>query len=173
MISINRYLLSRCVYIFSAASVYGCEINRLSRSTLQMSLVLVIYPSHLWLYHLFDKSVCVYSNANSLHYYVLRVARKADRWHWVLSIFNSRTAWADHITCGTSICIVYPKVGIRMTVCLTVCVVLCCVGWWKKGRRWNPVLAHSLLFTKSTKGAAGLNVPIRRKNRYQQYYMPS
>ena len=32
---------------------------------------------------------------------------------------------------------------------------------------------HSLLFSKSTKGAARLNVPIRRMNHYQQYYMPS
>ena len=32
---------------------------------------------------------------------------------------------------------------------------------------------HSLLFSESTKGAASLNVPIRRTNRYQQYYMPS
>ena len=47
------------------------------------------------------KGVC--SNANPLHYYALRVTRKADRWRWVWSIFNSRTAWADHITCGTSI----------------------------------------------------------------------
>ena len=38
---------------------------------------------------------------------------------------------------------------------------------------WNPVLAHSLLFSKSTKEGARLNVPIRRTNRYQQYYMPS
>ena len=49
----------------------------------------------------------VCSNAIPLHYYVLRVLHKADRWHWVWSIFSSRTAWADHITCGTSICIVY------------------------------------------------------------------
>ena len=33
--------------------------------------------------------------------------------------------------------------------------------------------AHSLLFSKRTKGAARLNVPIRRTNRYQQYYMAS
>ena len=33
--------------------------------------------------------------------------------------------------------------------------------------------AHSLLFSRSTKGAARLNVPIRRTNRYQQYYIPS
>ena len=33
--------------------------------------------------------------------------------------------------------------------------------------------ADSLLFSKSTKGATRLNVPIRRTNRYQQYYMPS
>ena len=30
-----------------------------------------------------------------------------------------------------------------------------------------------MLFSKSTKGAARLNVPIRRTNSYQQYYMPS
>ena len=33
--------------------------------------------------------------------------------------------------------------------------------------------AHSLLFSKSSKGAARLNVPIRRTNRYQQCHMPS
>ena len=33
------------------------------------------------------------------------------------------------------------------------------------------MLAHSLLFSKSTKGAARLNIPIRRMNRYQQYYL--
>ena len=33
--------------------------------------------------------------------------------------------------------------------------------------------AHSLLFSKSTKGAARPNVHVRRTNRYQQYYMPS
>ena len=52
------------------------------------------------------------------------------------------------------------KVEVRVTVSVTVCVVLlCCVGWWwwKEGRRWNPVPAHSLLFSKSTKGAARLN----------------
>ena len=32
---------------------------------------------------------------------------------------------------------------------------------------------HRLLFSKSTNGAARLNVLIRRTNRYQQYYMPS
>ena len=50
-----------------------------------------------------------------------------------------------------------------------VCVVLlCCVGgWWKEGRRWNPVPAHSLLFSKSTKGVTRLNIPIRQRNHYQ------
>ena len=33
--------------------------------------------------------------------------------------------------------------------------------------------AHSLLLSESTKGAVRLNVPIRRTNRYQHYYMPS
>ena len=51
--------------------------------------------------------VCVCSNANPLYYYVLRVPRKLDRWRSVWSIFESHTAWADHITCGMSICIVY------------------------------------------------------------------
>ena len=42
------------------------------------------------------------------------------------SIFKSRTAWADHITCGTSIYIMYrvvEKVEVRVTVSVTVCVV--------------------------------------------------
>ena len=68
------------------------------------------------------------------------------------------------------------EVGVIVNVGLTVCVVLLrCVGWWwwKEGRRWNLVPAHSLLFSKSTKGAARLNVPIRWTNRYQQYYMSS
>ena len=34
------------------------------------------------------KCVCVCSNANSLHYYVLRVPRKADTWRWAWSIFR-------------------------------------------------------------------------------------
>ena len=38
---------------------------------------------------------------------------------------------------------------------------------------WNPVPTHSLLFSKNTKVAARHNIPIRRTNRYQQYYMPS
>ena len=68
------------------------------------------------------------------------------------------------------------KVEVRVTVSVTVCIVLlCCMGWWwwKEGRRWSPVPAHSLLFSKSTKGTTRLNVPIRRMNHYQQYYMPS
>ena len=51
--------------------------------------------------------MCVCSNANPLHYYALRVPLKVDRWLWVWSVFESCTAWADHITYGMSICIVY------------------------------------------------------------------
>ena len=49
------------------------------------------------------------------------------------------------------------KVEVGVIVSVTVCVVLLyCVGWWlKEGRRWNPVPAHSLLFSKRTKGAPG------------------
>ena len=58
-------------------------------------------------------------------------------------------------------------------VCLCSVIVLVGWWWWKEERRWNPVPTHSLLFSKSTKGAVRLNVPIRRTNRYQQYYMRS
>ena len=51
------------------------------------------------------RNVC--SNANPMHYYALRVPRKSDRLRWVWFIFESRTTWAYHITCGMSICIVY------------------------------------------------------------------
>ena len=66
-------------------------------------------------------------------------------------------------------------VGVRVTMysCLCSVIMLWSLRWWKEGRRWNPVPSHSLLFSKSTEGAARLNVPIRRTNRYQQYYMPS
>ena len=88
--------------------------------------------------------------------------------------FESRTAWADHMW-DEYLYNVREKVEVRVAVSVTVCVVLqCCVEWWwKEGRRWNPVPTHSLLFSKSTKRAARFNVPIRRTNRYQQYYMPS
>ena len=76
---------------------------------------------------------------------------------WVWSIFNSRNAWAHHITCGTSICMVYWR-----KLMLGWLYVWCnCVVWDddEKGRRWNPVPAHSLLFSKSTKGPPGLTSP--------------
>ena len=53
--------------------------------------------------------LCVCFNANPLHYYALQAPRKADKWRWVGSIFESRTAWAYHITCGTSVCIVFSR----------------------------------------------------------------
>ena len=90
--------------------------------------------------------------------------------------------FSNHAPLGqTTLCLgeylyrVLEKVEVRVTVSVTVCVMLlCCVGLWRKEeRRWNPVPAHSLFFSKSTKGASRLNVPIRRTNRYQQYYMPS
>ena len=55
---------------------------------------------------------------------------------------------------------VLEEVEVRATVCV---ILLWSVGWWwKEGRRWNPVSAHSLFFSKSTKGATRLNVPFRR-----------
>ena len=67
------------------------------------------------------------------------------------------------------------NVEVRMTACVTVlCSVIVLCGMMTKGReKINPMPAHSMLFSKSTKGVAKLDVPIRRTNRYQQYYMPS
>ena len=115
--------------------------------------------------------------------------------HCTITCFGFHARWIDGVKCGlfsnhatlgqTTLRVgwvlysVREKVEVRVTVSVTVCVVLlCCVGWWwwwwwKEGRRWNLVPAHSLLFSKSTKGDARLNVPIRRTNRYQEYYMPS
>ena len=120
--------------------------------------------------------VCVCSNVNPLHYYELWVPRKVDKWLWVWSIYRiTHRLGKPHYVWDEYMYSIQEKVEVRVTVSVTVCVVLlCCVGWWwKDGRRWNPVPAHSLLFSKSTKGAARLNVPIRRTNCYQQYYMPS
>ena len=47
------------------------------------------------------------------------------------------------------------------------------VGWWWREESCNPVLAYSLLLSKSTKETARLNVLVRRMNYYQQYNMPS
>ena len=54
-----------------------------------------------------------------------------------------------------------------MCNCLCSVIVLC--GMMIEGREKVKPGA----FSKSTKGAARLNVPIRRTNLYQQYYMPS
>ena len=111
--------------------------------------------------------------------------------HSTIMYFGFHVMWIDGVKCGLFrithrlgrphyvwdeyLYSVREKVEVRVTVRVSVCVVLlCCVGcWWKEGRRWNPVPAHSLLFSKSTKGAAKFSVPIRRTNRYQLYYMPS
>ena len=57
------------------------------------------------------------------------------------------------------------KVEVRVTVVYVtvLCSVIVLCGMMMKGReKEKPVPAHSLLFSKSTKGAARLNVPIRR-----------
>ena len=80
-----------------------------------------------------------------------------------------------HYVWGEYLYSLLEKVEVRVTVSVTVCVVLlCCVEWWwKEGIMLNPVPTHSLLSSKSNKGAARLDVPIRRTNRYQQYYISS
>ena len=75
--------------------------------------------------------------------------------HAPLGQTTLRVGWVDYLYS------VLEKVEVMVTVSVTVCVVqLCCAGWWwKEGRKWNPVPAHSLLCLKSTKEAARLNVP--------------
>ena len=63
--------------------------------------------------------------------------------------------------------------ALKSCMCNCLCNVIVLCGMRMKGRRWNPVPAHGLLFSKSTKGVARLNVPIRRTNRNQQYCMYS
>ena len=60
---------------------------------------------------------------------------------------------------------VLEKVEARMALCVTVCVVL---DDDRKGEGESRCSSR-----KPPKGAARFNVPIRRTNRYQQYYMPS
>ena len=99
--------------------------------------------------------------------------------HCTITCCGFHAKWIDGVKCGlfsnhapfgqTTLLVgwvvylysVREKVEFRVTVIVTVCVVLlCCVGWWwKEGRRWNPVPTHSLLFSKSTKGAPGLTSP--------------
>ena len=108
-----------------------------------------------------EKYLCMCSNANPLHYYVLRVPRKVDRWRWVWSIFESCIAWADHIVCGMSIYIVREKVEVRMTVSVTVCVVLlCCMEWWwKEGEGDTRCRLIAFSSRKVPRGPPGLTSP--------------
>ena len=49
-----------------------------------------------------------------------------------------------------------------MSDCLCSVIVLCGIMMMKGGQKGKPVPAHSLFFSKSTKGAARLNVHSRR-----------
>ena len=62
---------------------------------------------------------------------------------------------------------VWEKVEVGVIVSVTVCVV------WDDDERKGEGETRCRLFLKSTKGATRLNVPVRRTNCYQQYYMPS
>ena len=88
--------------------------------------------------------------------------------------FGFHARWIDCVNCGLfsnyaplGLYSVLEKVEVRVTVSVTVCVV------WDDDERKGEGETRCRLFSKSTKGAARLNVPIRRTNRYQQYYMPS
>ena len=107
-----------------------------------------------------------------LHYYALGVLCKADRWHWMQSIFYSCIAWADHIMCGMNICMVFliihnygvlEEVEDMVTVCGSVCVVQLCCGVWDdderkgEGETWCQLIACSS--QKAPRGPPGLMSP--------------
>ena len=80
---------------------------------------------------------------------------------------ESCTALAGHITCGASIYIVYCR-KLRLGWLYVCSVIVLCRIMMKRKEKAKPGAG-----SKSTMGASRLNVPIRRTNRYQQYYMPS
>ena len=88
-----------------AAPAYCYIENEMRRSPLINTYTELVQQHFLFALYV----MCVCSNANPLHYYALWVPCKVDRWHQMWSIFESCTTWADHITCGTSICIVYQR----------------------------------------------------------------
>ena len=72
--------------------------------------------------------LCVCSNANPLHYYVLRVPRKALS---VVYFWITHRLGRPHYVWDEYLYSVREKVVVRVTVSVTVCVVLlCCVEWW-------------------------------------------
>ena len=113
--------------------------------------------------------VCVYSNANPLHFYALQAPRQANRWHWVWSIFESRTAWAYHITCGTSICIVYSRklrLGWLYCMCNCLCRVIVLCGMMMKGRGEGETQCRHIACSsqKAPRGLPGLTSPTNGKS---------
>ena len=72
--------------------------------------------------------------------------------------FESRTAWADHITCGNEyLYSVLQEVKVRMTVCVTVCVV-----WDEDERKGEGETRCRLIACSSRKaprGPPGLTSP--------------
>ena len=88
--------------LLSTARIFPHAIFKIFVNSRKIFVYMVTHRTKTWVtgsvYNLKTFSrmcVCVCCNANPLHYYELRVPRKADKWRW------------DHITCGTSICIVY------------------------------------------------------------------
>ena len=70
--------------------------------------------------------VCVFSNANPVHYYALWVPRKADRWRLSVVYFRiTHRLSRPHYMWDEYLYSVWEKVEVRVTVCV---VLLCCVG---------------------------------------------
>ena len=69
--------------------------------------------------------VCVFvcSNANPLHYYALRVPRKADKWRCVVYFQITHRLGRPHYVWDEYLHSVLEKVKVRVTVSVTVCVV--------------------------------------------------
>ena len=90
--------------------------------------------------------VCVCSNANPLHYYVLQVPLKWRIDGVRCGLSSNHAPLGDHFTFGTSICIVYSRK----------------LRWDDNNKREGEIrcrLIVCLLFSKSSKEAARLNVP--------------
>ena len=95
-----------------------------------------------------------------------------SRWHYhALFQFTHLLGRSCYMVMYIGICVLKAS-EIRVTICVIVCSVRMLYvrwWWWRERRRWNQVLACSLLLSISTKGSARLNILIWQMNCYQQY----
>ena len=104
---------------------------------------------------------CVFSNANPLHYWCFGFRAKRIDGVLVWSILNSRTACADHITCGNEyLYSVLEEVKVRMTVQCN------CVVWdedERKGEGETRCWLMACSSRKAPRGPPGLTSPFHER----------